>query len=74
MIQVLERALQAVHAKHPDKLMVVRLSGIVHTDDMQALRGSAMQLCKQQKISYSRTASYEENMTFLHEMLRCINS
>ena len=66
---MLERALRTVAGKHPARLVTVRLSGLVHTDDIQALKHTALQLCSQQKLSYSRTASFEDNMVFLHDML-----
>mmetsp|Transcript_25109 Transcript_25109/g.47456 ORF Transcript_25109/g.47456 Transcript_25109/m.47456 type:complete len:502 (-) Transcript_25109:143-1648(-) len=66
---VLERALSDAASEHPEHLVAVRLSGIVHTDDQQALRSVAQQLCDQQRLAYSKSASFEENMTFLHDML-----
>jgi hypothetical protein len=70
---VLERALRTVGDAHADQLVTVRLSGLVHTDDVQALKHTAAQLCSQQKIAYSRSASFEDNMMFLHDMLKCGN-
>jgi hypothetical protein len=68
---VLERALRTVGDAHAGQLVTVRLSGLVHTDDVQALKHPAAQLCSQQKIAYSRSASFEDNMMFLHDMLTC---
>lgn len=68
---VLERALRTVGDTHEGQLVTVRLSGLVHTDDVQALKHTAAQLCSQQKIAYSRSASFEDNMMFLHDMLTC---
>lgn len=42
--QVLERALSDAASEHPEHLVAVRLSGIVHTDDQQALRSVAQQV------------------------------
>jgi len=43
-VQVLERALKAVHTKFPSRLVIVNLSGRIHTGDTEALRCAAKQV------------------------------
>lgn len=51
---------------------VVRLSGLLHTEERVAFREIARQLCTEFRLKeeFSRTASVEENITFLRDLAR----
>lgn len=51
---------------------VVRLSGLLHTDERVAFREIARQLCAEFRLrdEFSRSASVEENIAFLRELAR----
>ena len=49
---------------------IVRLAGLVHTDERTAFQEIARQLCAAFSCSFSRAASTKENMAFLPNMLR----
>lgn len=76
--QVVERALAELQARFKAAaggpvVGVVRLSGLVHTDERAAFQEIARQLCGAFGCSYSRAAGIEQNMSFLGNMLRMLH-
>ncbi|KAK9866078.1 hypothetical protein WJX84_011676 [Apatococcus fuscideae] len=72
---VVERALQQLQQSHnpvgePAVLGVVRLSGLVHSEERTAFREAARQLCRAFDCSFSRAASLEDNLSFMREMMQ----
>lgn len=73
--QVVERAVAELLARFntvpgSPVIGIVRLAGLVHTDERIAFQEIARQLCAAFSCSFSRAASVEENMKFLRNMLR----
>ena len=48
---------------------VVRLSGMLHSDECAALREIARQLCDTWGLSFLKSASFSTNLRFLREVL-----
>lgn len=74
-LQVIERALKQVQAQYntdaeEPTVGVVRLSGLMHVNEGVAFKAIARQLCSEFKVSYSQSASLDENLVFLHDMLK----
>lgn len=67
---VLERVLKELQCQHPDMISVVRLNGLLHSEDRCALKEIAKQLCYEHELTFSRTASFDENSQFMIAMLR----
>ncbi|KAH9307834.1 hypothetical protein KI387_035745, partial [Taxus chinensis] len=67
---VLERVLKALQHQHPDMISIVRLNGLLHSDDRCALKEIAKQLCLEHQLTFSKTASFDENSQFMNAMLR----
>lgn len=67
---VLERVLKELQCQHPDMISVVRLNGLLHSEDRCALKEIAKQLCYEHELTFSRTASFDENSQFMVAMLR----
>lgn len=75
--QLIERVLGALCRERnrgsPDDspaLGVVRIHGALHGDERAAFQEIARQLCATFRCSFSRTASYDDNLAFLKEMLQ----
>jgi hypothetical protein len=73
--QLLERALGALCREHnatPDNptLGVVRIHGALHAEERAAFQEIARQLCATFRCTFSRSASYDDNLVFLKEMLQ----
>lgn len=51
-------------------LGVVRIHGALHGDERAAFQEIARQLCATFACAFSRTASYDDNLAFLREMLQ----
>lgn len=76
--QAVERALAELQARFAaaaggPEVGVVRLSGLVHTDERTAFQEIARQLCAAFGCSFSRTVGIEQNMSFLGNMLRILH-
>jgi len=82
VLQVIERVLAELQRRQNTDpanptLGVVRLAGLLHTDERTAFREIARQLCAEFRLreDFSRSASVEENITFLRaiakELRRC---
>lgn len=77
-LQVVERALSELQARFKaaaggPRVGVVRLSGLVHTDERAAFQEIARQLCGAFGCTFSRAAGVEQNMSFLGNMLRMLH-
>ncbi|OVA14231.1 Glycosyltransferase AER61 [Macleaya cordata] len=69
-IAVLELVLRDLQAEHPETISVVRLNGILHSDDNFALKEIARQLCLEHQLLFSKVASSDDNSQFMIAMLR----
>ncbi|KAI4386506.1 hypothetical protein MLD38_004434 [Melastoma candidum] len=67
---VLEIVLEDLLLECPDALTVIRLNGLLHGEDASALKEIARQLCADHQLSFSKTASFDDNSQFLMAMLR----
>ncbi|XP_078154843.1 origin recognition complex subunit 4 isoform X1 [Carex rostrata] len=68
---VVELVLKDLQADHPNAISVVKLYGLLHSDDdNSALEEIARQLCSGHEFSFCKTASLEENKEFLMDMLK----
>jgi len=65
-------ALCREHNSSPDNptLGIVRIHGALHSEERAAFQEIARQLCATFKCTFSRTASYDDNLVFLKEMLQ----
>jgi origin recognition complex subunit 4 len=65
-------ALCRKHNSSPDNptLGVVRIHGALHAEERAAFQEIARQLCATFKCTFSRSASYDDNLVFLKEMLQ----
>lgn len=55
---------------HPDAISVIRLNGMLHSDDNCATKEIARQLCLEHQLSFSKMASSDDNTEFMIDMLR----
>ncbi|KAI3902557.1 hypothetical protein MKW92_031801 [Papaver armeniacum] len=69
-IPVLELVLQDLQSEHPETVSVVRLNGILHSDDNYALKEIARQLCLEHDLEFSKMASSDDNSQFMIAMLQ----
>ncbi|XP_010279414.1 PREDICTED: origin of replication complex subunit 4 [Nelumbo nucifera] len=69
-IAVLELVLKDLQVEHPDMISVVRLNGLLHSDDTCALKEIARQLCLEHQLLFSKMASSDDNAQFMIAMLR----
>ncbi|XP_057838913.2 origin of replication complex subunit 4 isoform X1 [Cryptomeria japonica] len=67
---VLERVMKELQHQHSDMISIVRLNGLLHSDDRCALKEIAKQLCLEHHLTFSKTASFDENSQFMIAMLR----
>ncbi|XP_020522691.1 origin of replication complex subunit 4 isoform X5 [Amborella trichopoda] len=67
---VLELVLRKLQTDHPDRLSVVRLNGLLHSDDRCALKEIVRQLCTDHQLIFSKMASCDDNSQFMLSMLR----
>ncbi|GBG84494.1 hypothetical protein CBR_g38777 [Chara braunii] len=67
---VLERVLAEVQRKYPRLVSVVRLNGLLHGDERNALKEIAKQLCLDNELAYSKSSSFDDNLRFLMDMLK----
>ncbi|KAG8055831.1 hypothetical protein GUJ93_ZPchr0001g33048 [Zizania palustris] len=56
--------------EHPDAISVIRLNGMLHSDDNCAMKEIARQLCLEHQLSFSKMASSDDNTEFMIDMLR----
>ncbi|XP_077243985.1 origin recognition complex subunit 4 [Tasmannia lanceolata] len=69
-IAVLEIVLKDLLAEYPEMITVVRLNGLLHSDDNCALKEIARQLCLEHQLLFSKRASFDDNSQFIIAMLR----
>ncbi|KAI3453082.1 hypothetical protein Pfo_009745 [Paulownia fortunei] len=69
-IPVLELVLEELLKEHPDMISVIKLNGLLHSDNNCALKEIARQLCLEHQLQFSKMASFDDNSQFLLSMLR----
>ncbi|RAL40223.1 unnamed protein product [Cuscuta campestris] len=69
-IAVLELVLEALLNEFPDMISVIKLNGLLHSDDNCALKEIARQLCLEHQLIFSKMASSDDNTRFLIAILR----
>ena len=71
---VLDSALRELRDTHgPEKVLVVRLNGMLHSDEKVGVREIARQLCAAgDELEFSRAAGFGENVAFMREVLRVL--
>ncbi|XP_048564215.1 origin of replication complex subunit 4 [Triticum urartu] len=67
---VLDMVLEDLKEEHPDAISVIRLNGMLHSDDNCATKEIARQLCLEHELSFSKMASSDDNTEFMIDMLR----
>ncbi|XP_034683673.1 origin of replication complex subunit 4 isoform X2 [Vitis riparia] len=67
---VLELVIRDLLAEHADMISVIRLNGILHSDDNCAVKEIARQLCVEHQLLFSKMASFDDNSQFMIAMLR----
>ncbi|XP_020106325.1 origin of replication complex subunit 4 isoform X1 [Ananas comosus] len=69
-VAVAELVLEDLKAEHADEISVIRLNGLLHSDDNCALKEIARQLCLEHRLLFSKMASSDDNSQFMIDMLR----
>ncbi|PRQ40250.1 putative origin recognition complex subunit 4, P-loop containing nucleoside triphosphate hydrolase [Rosa chinensis] len=69
-IAVLDLVISDLLQEYPDTITVIRLSGLLHSDENCALKEISRQLCTEHQLLFSKMASFDENSQFLIAMLR----
>ena len=71
---VLDSALRELRETHgPEKVLVVKLNGMLHGDEKVGVREIARQLCAAgDALEFSRAAGFGENVAFMREVLRVL--
>ncbi|WOK92519.1 origin of replication complex subunit 4 [Canna indica] len=69
-VAIVDLVLEDLKAENPDSISVVRLNGLLHSDDTCALKEIARQLCLEHQLSFSKMASSDDNSQFMIDMLR----
>ncbi|KAG8382835.1 hypothetical protein BUALT_Bualt05G0119700 [Buddleja alternifolia] len=69
-VAVLEQVLEELLKEHPDMISVIKLNGLLHSDNNCALKEIARQLCLEHQLLFSKMASFDDNSQFLLSMLR----
>ncbi|KAM0915835.1 hypothetical protein ACQ4PT_010585 [Festuca glaucescens] len=67
---VLDMVLEDLKKEHPDAISMIRLNGMLHSDDNCATKEIARQLCLEHQLSFSKMASSDDNTDFMIDMLR----
>ncbi|KAG9440167.1 hypothetical protein H6P81_020332 [Aristolochia fimbriata] len=67
---VLELVLRDLQMVYPDMISLVKLNGLLHSDDNCALKEIAKQLCLEHQLIFSKMASFDDNSQFVIAMLR----
>ncbi|KAL7110650.1 hypothetical protein ACP275_05G039000 [Erythranthe tilingii] len=67
---VLEIVLEELLKEHPSMISVIKLNGLLHSDNNCALKEIARQLCLEHQLLFSKMASFDDNSQFLLSMLR----
>ncbi|EXB65588.1 Origin recognition complex subunit 4 [Morus notabilis] len=69
-IAVLELVISDLLLEFPDMISVIKLSGLLHSDDNCAFKEIARQLCVEHQLLFSKMASFDDNSQFMIAMLR----
>uniref|UniRef100_A0A6N2MUW3 Origin of replication complex subunit 4 n=1 Tax=Salix viminalis TaxID=40686 RepID=A0A6N2MUW3_SALVM len=69
-VAVLELVLSDLLEEYPDTITVIRLNGLLHSEDNSALKEIARQLCMEHHLLFSKMASFDDNSQFMIAMLR----
>ncbi|XP_050273539.1 origin of replication complex subunit 4 [Quercus robur] len=69
-IAVLELVLKDLLLEFPDLISVIKLSGLLHSDDNCAFKEISRQLCAEHQLLFSKMASFDDNSQFMIAMLR----
>ncbi|KAF3943908.1 hypothetical protein CMV_029576 [Castanea mollissima] len=69
-IAVLELVLKDLLVEFPDLISVIKLSGLLHSDDNCAFKEISRQLCAEHQLLFSKMASFDDNSQFMIAMLR----
>ncbi|KAL2324157.1 hypothetical protein Fmac_023215 [Flemingia macrophylla] len=67
---VLELVIQYLMQEYPDSISVIRLNGLLHSDDISAFKEIARQLCMEHQLVFSKAASFDDNSQFMMAMLK----
>ncbi|CAA0839835.1 origin recognition complex subunit 4 [Striga hermonthica] len=67
---VLELVLEELLKEYQDMVTVIKLNGLLHSDNNCALKEIARQLCLEHQLLFSKMASFDDNSHFLLSMLR----
>ncbi|KAG4910188.1 hypothetical protein AAZX31_20G111100 [Glycine max] len=67
---VLELVIQDLLQEYPDSISVMRLNGLLHSDDISAFKEIARQLCMEHQLLFSKAASFDDNSQFMVAMLK----
>eukprot|EP00958_Prasinococcus_capsulatus_P015616 scaffold1667_cov411-Prasinococcus_capsulatus_cf.AAC.2 len=62
-------AIADIARQYKEQISVVRLNGLVHTDDRIAVKAIAQQLCAAQSVPFTASASFFDNLSFLPKVL-----
>ncbi|CAN8267018.1 unnamed protein product [Cochlearia groenlandica] len=69
-VDVLDLVVGDLLEEYPDSVSVIRLNGLLHSDDNCAFKEIARQLCMEHHLLFSKMASFDENSQFIIAMLR----
>ncbi|KAF5188329.1 Origin recognition complex subunit [Thalictrum thalictroides] len=69
-VEVLDLVLEDLKAEYPEIISVVRLDGVLHSDDNCAIKEIAKQLCSENQLLFSKMASSDDNTQFMMAVLR----
>ncbi|PON38385.1 Origin recognition complex subunit [Trema orientale] len=69
-VAVLELVIRDLLLEYPDMITVIKLSGLLHSDDNCAFKEIARQLCMEHQLLFSKMASFDDNSQFMIAMLR----
>ena len=65
--------MKELKATHGEKVLPVRLSGMLHSDEKVGMREIACQLCDAgEELEFNRAAGFAENVAFMREVLRAL--
>ena len=71
---VLEKVLENLEKEHEkdgeSPVAILRVNGMVHSEERVALREIARQLCERHNIPFSKGSSFDDNLAFLHDIMR----
>ncbi|XP_047314974.1 origin of replication complex subunit 4 [Impatiens glandulifera] len=68
--EILELVLEDILKDYPEMISVIKLEGLLHSDDNSAIKEIANQLCLDNELIFSKMASFDENSQFMIAMLR----